>query len=69
MFLLPSVRNKRIHLSLHFARPDDADLGQSHVTVTVHHNQGWHSPHTENGCGLSPYAVQRIEPDHLSFTI
>jgi hypothetical protein len=69
MFLPPSVRNERIYLSLNFARSDDADLGQSHMTIAIHHNQGGHSPHTENDCGLLPYPAHHIEPDHLSFTI
>ena len=69
MFLPPSVRDDCIHLSLNLARADDADLGQSHMTIAIHYNQSGHSPHTENGSGLSPYPAHRIEPDHFSLTI
>jgi hypothetical protein len=69
MLLPPSVRNERIYLCLNFPRSDDADLGQSQLTIAIHHNQSGHGPHTENYRGLSPYPTHCIEPDNLSPTI
>jgi hypothetical protein len=64
-----SVRNECINSGLNRTRSDDADLGQRHLAIAIHHYQRGHRPHPKPEGGLSPHTAHHVQPDYLGFAI